>query len=119
MSHSMVGGFLQLPCKPSNNPATSWGEWRSSYLIHEEVCEYKSKPNVACKALLFHVLGPTSTEDLPNIAKALPTARDTAQFDKVTCILNNSDALYKSYKNVMQATAIFNFVTQQVGAVCQ
>lgn len=115
----MAGVFIQPPSafEPNTeNPAISWEEWRSSYLIYETACEYAKKPKAARKALLLHVLGPQARR----IYQTFPPppalhAEAAASFNEVEYILEQFDALYQPYKNVTQATAIFNSMTQQAG----
>ncbi|XP_070392613.1 uncharacterized protein [Dermacentor albipictus] len=111
----MANVFIQPPAhfEPGDTPQTAWEEWREAFTIYELACEYNTKPKSARKALLLHVLGPHARR----IGQTFPPdpAAGNEDADPVEYILDKFDELYRPYKNVIQAAAVFNSMVQKPG----
>ncbi|KAL3226043.1 hypothetical protein MRX96_025262 [Rhipicephalus microplus] len=95
-----------------SNPAEAWSEWKSVYQLYEAACEYNTKQEAPGRALLLHVMGPTAWKIVETFRFPLP-AEGEQRTDMVAAIFERFDERYLPYKNVTQATAIFNTMCQK------
>ncbi|KAH7946960.1 hypothetical protein HPB52_006412 [Rhipicephalus sanguineus] len=111
----MASAFLQPPAhfEPGDNPQQAWDDWKEAYNIYEHACEYATKPTPTRTALLLHVLGPHGRRVAQTFPPPPPTTDGEQPTDPVTYLLEQFDALYRPYKNVIQAPAVFNTMKQK------
>ncbi|KAL1444974.1 hypothetical protein MTO96_029405 [Rhipicephalus appendiculatus] len=98
--------------EPGSNPAEAWSEWKAAYQLYEAACEYSTKPEATRRALLLHVMGPTARKIVETFRFPSP-AEGEQRTDTVAAIFERFDERYLPYKNVTQATAIFNTMSQK------
>ncbi|KAH7976840.1 hypothetical protein HPB52_020470 [Rhipicephalus sanguineus] len=103
----MASAFLQPPAhfEPGDNPQQAWDDWKEAYNIYEQACEYATKPTTTRRALLLHVLGPHGCRVAQTFPPPPPTTVGEQPTDQFTYLLEQFDALYRPYKNVIQAQA--------------
>lgn len=83
------------------------------YNIYEQACEYAIKSTAMRTALLLHVLGPHGRRFAQTFPPPPPNTDGQQLTDQVTYLLEQFDALYRPYKNVIQASAVFNTMKQK------
>ncbi|KAL3223274.1 hypothetical protein MRX96_027683 [Rhipicephalus microplus] len=103
---------LSKQFEPGSNPAKTWSEWKSAYQLYEAACEYNTKSEATRRALLLHVMGPTAPKIVETFRFPSPAEGEQGT-DMVAAIFERFDERYLPYKNVTQATAIFNTMCQK------
>ncbi|KAL3201288.1 hypothetical protein MRX96_043016 [Rhipicephalus microplus] len=98
--------------EPGSNPAEAWSEWKSAYQLYEAAREYNTKPEATRRALLLHVMGPTARKIVETF-RFLSPAEGEQRTDTMAAISERFNERYLPYKNVTQATAIFNTMCQK------
>ncbi|CAN7937864.1 unnamed protein product [Ixodes hexagonus] len=100
------------PSQPDNNPAEAWFKWKAAYELYEAACEYSTKPAATRQALLLHRPSPTARKMVQTFHFPAPTGAEPIG-DTVAAIFPKFDERYLPYKNVTQATAMFNSMYQK------
>ncbi|KAH6921133.1 hypothetical protein HPB50_027878 [Hyalomma asiaticum] len=95
--------------EPGSNPVEAWSEWKAAYQLYEAFCEYSTKPEATRRALLLHIMGPTARKIVETFRFPSP-AEGEQRTDTVAAIFERFE---ERYKNVTQATAIFNTMCQK------
>ncbi|KAH6931872.1 hypothetical protein HPB50_001215 [Hyalomma asiaticum] len=111
----MASVFVQPPrhFEPGDNPQQVWEEWKEAYNIYEQACQYATKPTATRRALLLHVLGPHDRSVAQTFPPPPPNTDGQEPTDQVAYLLEQFDALYRPYKNVIQVSAVFNTMKQK------
>src|SRR5277367_2784357 len=95
--------------EPGDNPAKAWTEWKEDYDFFEILSEFDQKPAPFRKALLLRTVGKKLRDIIANFKydAAIQNGQETVEniFEKIA-------EYYKPYKNLTQATAVFNSMVQ-------
>lgn len=98
--------------EPGSDPAEAWSDWKAAYQLYGAACEYSAKPEATRRALLLHVMGPAARKVVETF-RFPPPAEGEQGNDTVAAIFAEFDERYLPYKNVTQATAVFNSMSQK------
>ncbi|KAL3216349.1 hypothetical protein MRX96_033146 [Rhipicephalus microplus] len=98
--------------EPGSNPAEAWSEWKSAYQLYEAACEYNTKPEATRRALLLHDMGPIAWKIVETFRFPSPVEGEQ-RTNTVAAVSERFDEICLPYKNVTQATAIFNTMCQK------
>lgn len=86
--------------------------WKVACQLYEAACKYSTKPGATRQALLLRALGPTARKIIETF-RFLSPAEGEQRADRLAAIFERFNDRYLPYKNVMQATAIFNTMSQK------